>query len=216
MTEPYNPLAKTNLADSIEREILKMPLVSMKDLQRFEGAGVYALYYSGTLEIYKPLLESLATESARPIYVGKAIPEGGRIGGLRGPDAGPTYALFNRLKKHAGKIDLANNISSADFKVRYLVVDDVWIPLGENALIETFSPLWNKVVSGFGNNPLGAGRTQQKPSLWDVLHPQDGIDPSRQPVTREEILRRVQGHLGGRAVPQEDYRDPFDEDSDGQ
>lgn len=104
MTEPYNPLAKTNLADSIEREILKMPLVPLKDLQRFEGAGVYALYYAGTFEIYGPPRDSLASEDACPIYVGKAIPEGGRIGGLRGPATGPTYALFNRLKKHAGKL----------------------------------------------------------------------------------------------------------------
>ena len=37
------------------------------------------------------------------------------------------------------------------FQCRYLVVDDIWIPLGEALLIAKFSPIWNKVVDGFGN-----------------------------------------------------------------
>ncbi len=58
-----------------------------------------------------------------------------------------------------------------DFFVRHLVVDDIWIPLGENMLIETFKPVWNQVIDGFGNNTPGARRITQHRSPWDVLHP---------------------------------------------
>jgi hypothetical protein len=214
MNEPYNPLAKLNLADSIEREVLSRELLDLQTLDRFEGAGIYLLYYAGDLDIYAPLKRSLETSAPRPIYVGKAIPEGGRVGGLR-TAAVPTRALFNRLKKHAGKIDITTNLASSDFRVRFLVIEDIWIPLGENALIETYAPLWNKVVSGFGNNPVGSGRMNQKPSLWDVLHPpRERIDLSRQPVTEAELKARVLGYFEGQSVPEEDYRDPFEDDEE--
>jgi len=59
----------------------------------------------------------------------------------------------------------------SDFFCRYLVVAPVWIPLGEELLIRWFSPLWNTVVTGFGNNDPGSRRYTQQRSLWDVLHP---------------------------------------------
>jgi hypothetical protein len=58
-----------------------------------------------------------------------------------------------------------------DFRCRYLVVDDIWIPLGESLLIETFNPLWNRVMDGFGNHDPGKGRYNQARSAWDVVHP---------------------------------------------
>ena len=51
------------------------------------------------------------------------------------------------------------------------MVDDIWIPLGENILIERFKPLWNQVIDGFGNNDPGGRRATQYRSHWDVLHP---------------------------------------------
>jgi hypothetical protein len=51
------------------------------------------------------------------------------------------------------------------------VVDDIWIPLGESLLIEMFSPVWNRLIDGFGNHDPGKGRYQQQRSPWDVLHP---------------------------------------------
>jgi len=65
----------------------------------------------------------------------------------------------------------ASNLSLEDFHCRYLVVDDIWIPLAESLLIEMFSPLWNLVIDGFGNHAPGAGRYNQQKSPWDVLHP---------------------------------------------
>jgi hypothetical protein len=52
-----------------------------------------------------------------------------------------------------------------------LVVDDIWIPLGESLLIEKTKPLWNVVVDGFGNHAPGKGRPEQQLSSWDTLHP---------------------------------------------
>ena len=36
---------------------------------------------------------------------------------------------------------------------------------------ESFHPLWNTVIDGFGNKDPGRGRTAQRKSPWDVLHP---------------------------------------------
>ena len=63
----------------------------------FVGAGVYAISYLGGLELYAPV-------TARPLYVGKAVPRGGRIGGFDlGADAGPV--LFNRIREHARSLE---------------------------------------------------------------------------------------------------------------
>jgi hypothetical protein len=54
---------------------------------------------------------------------------------------------------------------------RYLVVDDVWIPLGEALLIERYKPIWNQaILNGFGNHDQGATRRQARRSAWDTLH----------------------------------------------
>jgi hypothetical protein len=105
-----------------------------------------------------------------PIYVGKAVPAGARKGGF-GLDADPGTVLHKRLAEHAESIGQAKNLDVVDFSCRYLVVDDIWIPLGESLLIETFSPIWNKVVDGFGNHDPGSGRYEQQRSPWDMLHP---------------------------------------------
>ncbi len=64
-----------------------------------------------------------------------------------------------------------SNLEVADFRCRYLIVDDIWIPLGESLLIELFSPIWNRVIDGFGNHDPRKGRYNQQRSAWDVLHP---------------------------------------------
>lgn len=42
-------------------------------------------------------------------------------------------ALTNRLNQHARAIDQVNNLNLGDFSCRYLVVDDMWIPLAESS-----------------------------------------------------------------------------------
>jgi Eco29kI-like restriction endonuclease len=79
--------------------------------------------------------------------------------------------LCDRLAEHAESISLAENLNLEDFFCRYLAVDDIWIPLGENLLIEMFSPLWNRLIDGFGNHDPGRGRYQGRTPAWNVLHP---------------------------------------------
>jgi hypothetical protein len=108
--------------------------------------------------------------SRTPIYVGKAVPAGARKSGL-GLDVAPGTVLYNRLAEHADSIREAENLELADFVCRYLVVDDIWIPLGESLLIQTSSPVWNRVIDGFGNHDPGKGRHQGQMPSWDVMHP---------------------------------------------
>ena len=81
-----------------------------------------------------------------------------------------TKALFKRLNEHSESIK-ATQLSISEFSCRYLVVDDIWIPLGESLLIARFSPVWNLLVDGFGNHDPGRGRYNGLAPKWDVLHP---------------------------------------------
>jgi len=141
-------------------------------------------------------------EVQSPIYVGKAVPAGARKGGL-GLDIAPGTVMFRRLAEHANTIDQSSNLTLSDFFCRYLVVDDIWIPLGESLLIESFSPVWNKLIDGFGNHAPGSGRGNQQCSAWDVLHPgrqwAKNLPPNRK--SSEAILKSVSSffekHLPG-------------------
>lgn len=171
--KPYNPLEKENLGKSVIQSLLQSEPHSLASIRRFPGAGVYAIYYLGDFDAYgflknwNPRLEDLHL----PIYVGKAIPAGGRKGIVCSEKAANSSALFKRLDEHRRSIIEAANLSITDFVCRHLVVDDVWIPLGESLLIQSYKPLWNAVVEGFGNHTPGRGRFAGACSSWDTLHP---------------------------------------------
>jgi hypothetical protein len=137
------------------------------------GAGVYIIYYTGNLSLYVPVAKKNAQgQFAQPIYIGKAIPKGGRKGGFADDDSAMHgKALRDRIGQHHASIDEANNLKVGDFSFRALVVDEIFIPLGENMLIEQFHPVWNLVIEGFGNKDPGRRRKDQYRSAWDVLHP---------------------------------------------
>jgi len=172
---PYNPLEKRNLAESIQRRILQttaLPLADRAARLATGGAGVYAIYYVGPFELYSSIADANRNGPwSAPIYVGKAIPDGQRVGSGIDSALTATRALNDRLLRHANSLIQVENLEIGDFFFRYLVVDDVFITLGEAILIETFQPLWNVVLSGFGNNPTGGPRAEQATSLWDTLHP---------------------------------------------
>lgn len=167
--EVFNPLDKTNLAESVRDHLLKRPLVQLPP-KRLMGAGIYAIYYTGDFPAYRRISRiAPSDEAAIPIYVGKAVPSGSRKGGY-GLGADPGDVLHRRLSEHASSIESARNLRLADFQCRYLLVDDIWIPLGESLLIETFRPVWNMLVDGFGHHDQGRSRRGQKKSAWDTLH----------------------------------------------
>ena len=186
---PFNPLDKTSLGSSVADALLARPALPLGELETFRGAGVYAIYYCGKFKPYATLA-ALNTdgEFRSPIYVGKAVPEGARKGGIL--DSKPSRVLFKRLAEHAESIRSAGNLNVDDFQCRFLVVDDIWIPLGESLLIARFSPIWNSLVDGFGNHDPGSGRHGGMRPRWDVLHPGRSWAAKCQP--RKESARDIE------------------------
>lgn len=167
----YNPLDKVNLGNSVAEAMLATPIHPLRGLEAFNGAGVYAIYYTGDFPAYASLAEQNRDgKFTVPIYVGKAVPSGARKGKTE-LTASPGKVLFKRLNEHAKSINEVSNLDLKDFHCRFLVVDDIWIPLGESLLIAKFSPVWNKLLDGFGNHTPGKGRFEGMRPRWDTLHP---------------------------------------------
>jgi hypothetical protein len=166
----FNPLDKKNLGKSIVDALLEQPAQSLQQISPFQGAGIYAIYYSGNFPHYRKLAQLNRAQAQHPIYVGKAIPKGGRKGASIDASM-DSKALSDRLNEHRETILAAASLKIADFKYRSLVLDDIWIPLGESLVIQQYQPLWNQVVEGFGNHDPGNGRYNGKRPVWDELHP---------------------------------------------
>ena len=158
--KPYNPLEKENLGKSVADSLVSKAPVPLGGVERFHGAGVYAIYYTGTFDVYSELgIWNSGEDGVKvPIYVGKAVPTGGRKGNVDPEVSAKGTALFSRLEEHRKSIEQTSNLKIEDFSCRYLVVDDIWIPLGESLLIQRHRPIWNSVIDGFGNHDPGAGR----------------------------------------------------------
>jgi hypothetical protein len=125
----------------------------------------------------------------KPIYIGKSEPPGSRKGLFAGvmEESGeeavvqeaeelltekPRHRkLYSRLFKHSKSIATATNLQLGDFRCRYMLVDEIWVPLGEARLVASFKPVWNVLIEGFGSNPEGGGRKDTARSVWDILHP---------------------------------------------
>ena len=213
---PYNPLDYANLGQSVADALLARPVVALQGVAPFNGAGLYAIYYTGDFASYAPLAAHNRDERfTLPLYLGKAIPSGARKGG-RGTGARNT-SLFKRLSEHAQSLSQVRNLDLQDFFCRYLVVEDIWIPLGESLLIERFQPLWNVIVDGFGNHDPGSGRHSGQRPLWDTLHPgRAWADRLRQNQrTLADIVATIQRALAGMPVEQlseEEQREEADSD----
>lgn len=189
----YNPLEKRNLAESVVQELLDTTVTPLEDLTRFEGAGVYAIYYTGDFKPYAPYRND-ATKDVydKPIYVGKAVPTGARTGGV-GIGKASSKNLSKRLNEHLKSVKEVENLDGKDFYFRYLIVDDIWIPLAETLLIENFRPAWNVKIPGFGIHSPGSGRKGQKRSDWDTVHPGRSYAKGLQvsPLSPDQILARL-------------------------
>jgi hypothetical protein len=194
--KPFNPLDKRNLGESVADALLDTKIQALPPLP-FVGAGVYAIYYTGVFPAYERLAAlNRDGQYACPIYVGKAVPAGARKGGL-GIGVEHGQALYKRLAEHAESIKAATNLDITDFYCRFLVVDDIWIPLAESMLIERFKPAWNRVLDGFGNHDPGKGRHAGMTPQWDALHPGRVWASRLQPSTNtaDELTTRVEKYL---------------------
>jgi hypothetical protein len=193
----FNPLDRVELGRSVGRALLLSPCEPLPP-ERFEGAGIYAIYYEGKFDAYTPLS---IPECVWPIYVGRAMPAGGRKG-LVGLGASAGRKLHDRLREHSKSVTAATNLDLAHFRCRYLVVDDIWISLAERLLIGHYRPVWNGVLDGFGIHAPGGtpggttGRAGQQKSLWDTLHPGRTFAEGRPEKEDEESIReRIAAHL---------------------
>ncbi|WP_081176525.1 Eco29kI family restriction endonuclease [Rhizobium rhizosphaerae] len=160
------------------------------------------MYYIGEFPAHAPIRTgNLNDVFSRPIYIRKAIPKGGRKGGLSS-EASTGRSLADRLAQHTTSIEHASNLRIEDLLVRFLVVDDIWNPLGENILIETFKPLWSRAIDGFGNRDTGKRRATQYRSPWGVLHPGRAVAAklAESPLTEEFLRRRVSDYISGKAL----------------
>lgn len=199
---PFNPLDKLSLAASLAEAMLKRAACTLPPDKKFDGAGIYALYYAGTFKPYAQIAsKNQGDDPKAPIYVGKAVPPGARKGGFGVTE--PGSALFKRLREHAGSIEESNNLEIKSFRCRYLVCDDIWIPLGESLLIDRFKPVWNVLIQGFGIHTPGKGRNKQVRSMWDTLHPGRGLAKQLppNPMTEKKILEQLMDFFAGKAVP---------------
>ena len=201
----YNPLHKINLGKSVAEALLDKKTDSLGEIPQFAGAGIYAIYYTGNFLPYRRMGERNAEKSEWPLYIGKAIPSGGRKGSALFSEITGRH-LWGRLKEHADSVRAAGTtLRIEDFQCRYLIVDDIWIPLGETLLIGRFKPVWNLALDGFGNHDPGAGRYQGLRPLWDVLHPGRAwaLKCKARPETNAELAKRVKDFLRENEPPKE-------------
>lgn len=198
----FNPLDKKSLGESVVQALERVAPSNLSTLDEFKGAGMYALYYHGAFPPYAALSAKNRPVPSHPIYVGKAVPAGARKGAneITGVDS---RALWLRLREHADSIKVADGIAPGEFTCRHLVVDDIWIGLGESLLIQAYAPLWNTVVEGFGNHDPGAGRRGGKRPAWDELHAGRTWAKRLQPakLDRPQILAEIASYMSRFSPP---------------
>lgn len=190
----YDPLDRRNLARSVQQELLGRPRGPVPPSEPFVGAGLYALYYVGDHPAYAPI-----SDGEVPIYVGPAAPARPMDWGTDPVRIGTV--LYARLGKDAASLDQAGDLDPADFRCRYLVVDDVWISLAWNLLVKRYRPVWNTVLRGFASHNPGQKRGNGR-SNWDAAHPgRPWADhqPAGQ-VSRDDLFESVADHLGRYAI----------------
>jgi Eco29kI restriction endonuclease len=166
----------SNAFDEIIKDTIRFfngtPVHSLPPPVRFNGTGVYALYYVGTSEYYKPLYEINRLEFSQPVYVGKAVPRGWRQS--KNTNEGKSAnELFGRLREHSKSVEQAVNLDLSDFYCRFMILENSssnLISTVEAELIRHYKPIWNTHIDGFGNHDPGSGRYNQKKSGWDILH----------------------------------------------
>lgn len=187
MNLAFNPLDIPNLGKSVATAILETEPTPIQSVSRFTGAGIYAIYYTGDFPAYSAIADANRDGKFElPIYVGKAVPSGGRRGVTLTTNGTPLYSRL--VGDHRKSIEAATNLDVADFYVRWLVVESIWIPLGESVLIQHFAPVWNAVIDGFGNHAPGGNRPGLN-TKWDTLHP--GRDWATRLIPRTDTIASI-------------------------
>lgn len=229
----FNPLSYKSLGAATAEALLSRDIMPLADLPAFRGEGIYAIYYRGDFEPYQVMSEANDRDRwVMPIYVGKADPKGARHG-IREDDeddaaianAGVSagYPMHDRLRQHEDSIRHAENLRIEDFWCRFILVNQVWVGLGEQMMIGYHAPIWNNPINGFGSKVPGVGRPGKEGritgrSRWDTLHPgrpwAEALAPRGE--TAEMIANEVRQILAAkRRVREPDIFDEIERDVRG-
>jgi len=195
--DPSDPYTVGQL---IADTLLVQPRISLGAVstRKFYGSGVYAIYYTGDFNAYRP-----AAGTETPLYVGKVDPQTPAAETVE--DQGTK--LYDRLRSdHARSIDVAENLDIKDFECRYLVVKSAWQNTAETYLIDRFKPIWNNEVGvcyGIGKHGDSASTRSNRRSPWDTLHPgrrwawaEGNVDNEKSPEQiKAEIAEHYRLHL---------------------
>ncbi|GFE50386.1 hypothetical protein So717_21390 [Roseobacter cerasinus] len=173
--------------------LLIQPRHPLAEVEKFYGAGVYALYYKGDFPAYEKI-----SGKETPLYTGKADP---KIAHAENPTE-QGESLSRRINEHRKSIELVSGeggISLDDFEVRYLVTASGFQVTAENFLINYFKPIWNKetkICFGIGKHGDDANTRKNKKSPWDTLHPgRKWALASEEMKTPAEIAADISDHL---------------------
>jgi len=161
--DPSNP---NRVGEIIAGALVMQPMHPIRAIPQFYGAGVYAIYYRGDFDAYRPI-----KNTEHPIYVGKADPQ---KNDAKTPEAQGTR-LYRRLDEHRKTISQATStLNIEDFYCRYLAVVTGWQTAAEAHLIGRYRPIWNKetkICYGFGKHGDDSETRGNERSPWDMLHP---------------------------------------------
>jgi hypothetical protein len=186
--DPTNPEIVGQLMGRTMMEQIRYPLLA---IPKFYGSGVYAIYYNGDFDAYRPI-----RRKDTPIYVGKADPK---------PEAktpieqGPKLSM--RLAEHGKSVRAAaTTLDAKDFECRFLVVQSGWQRAAEDYLLHRFHPIWNsKTCYGFGKHGDDPGTRANTRSPWDSLHPgrpwATKAGNVTNPLSLAEIKRSIAAHF---------------------
>lgn len=176
------------------------PVHELPPPDKFLGAGVYALYYTGDNPLYTRYKELNRLSYDYPIYVGKAVPKGWRQSRISDSKTTQSTELYRRLGEHSKSIAAGDGLNILDFSCRFVIFEKEgsdMIGSIEAALIKLNQPLWNSCVDGFGNHNPGKGRYEQARSDWDVVHT-GRIFADRlngKPNSKDDVSANIVNHL---------------------
>ncbi|MFD8023676.1 Eco29kI family restriction endonuclease [Streptomyces lavendulae] len=180
----FNPLHRDNLIRSVAYALQTADPVPLVGMPRFEGSGLFSLYYVGPNDLYRPVSDD---RCRTPLYVGSATPLGTRRDGslVEAP-----HPLWNRLTRYRRRLDGALDLKAEDFRVRYLLTDDLFIHGAQEQTNRDHRPVWNVVLPGIGSMRAGT-TTRSRYSPWEILHELRGAPEEELSALRS----KVQQHL---------------------
>jgi hypothetical protein len=176
-----------HITASICQELERQPLIPLDPLlARFEGSGLYAIYYDGESVPLYQVLSGLRI----PVYVGQALSHNSATGVV----VRESRPLWRRIRDHHGSID-ASELPAGEFGVRLLRMPDVHADLGENGLRVFYKPVWNAILTGFGGHEQGQSTRQGARSKWDTVHPGRNRTFGSDRHDKGNLTRSVQEHI---------------------